>query len=288
MDVQPTISLMRTLGVMALAWTAGCELSVEGAPCPCGPGWVCAEVERDGAGGAIEKQELCVRPYCVFWTYPQRAQGIDVELSDDLLVVSGYAGNVPPGSDILVTGTGTLSTTTGGHRILVEPGGVVSGTGAGNVIYLRAGAIYYTESGTDNAVIHEPGVVFVPAPIDPPAGAVAAIDFTGTVEAPFAPVFHELVGIQFDTERAGFADYVVREGSDVSFPRARANNLFVEERGEVKRIDYSNVVYLQRGARFDANGKRQVIHYVDGARIEAGDDSILIEHTSLELDLCTM
>jgi hypothetical protein len=288
MDVQPTISLMRTLGVMALAWTAGCELSVEGAPCPCGPGWVCAEVERDGAGGAIEKQELCVRPYCVFWTYPQRAQGIDVELSDDLLVVSGYAGNVPPGSDILVTGTGTLSTTTGGHRILVEPGGVVSGTGAGNVIYLRAGAIYYTESGTDNAVVHEPGAVFVPAPIDPPAGAVAAIDFTGTVEAPFAPVFHELVGIQFDTERAGFADYVVREGSDVSFPRARANNLFVEERGEVKRIDYSNVVYLQRGARFDANGKRQVIHYVDGARIEAGDDSILIEHTSLELDLCTM
>jgi len=288
MDVQRTISLMRTLGVLAAAWTAGCELSVEGAPCPCGEGWACAEVDREGEGGASEKQELCVRPYCVFWTYPQRAQGIDVALSDDLLVVSGYTSNVPPGSDILVTGNGELSTTTGGHRILVEPGGVVSGTGARNVIYLRAGAVYYTESGTDNAVVHEPGVVFVPGPIDPSSEVVDAIDFTGTVEAPFAPVFQELVGIQFDTDRAGFADYVVRSDSDVSFPRARANNLFVEERGEVKRIDYSNVVYLQRNAQFDANGKRQVIHYVEGARIEAGDDSILIEHTSLELDLCTM
>jgi hypothetical protein len=288
MDVQPTISLMRTLGVMAVAWSAGCELPVEGAPCPCGDGWACAEVEREGEGGAIDKQELCVRPSCVFWTYPQRAQGIDVALSDDLLVVSGHTSNVPPGSDILVTGNGDLSTTTGGHRILVEPGGVVSGTGAGNMIYLRAGAVYYTGSGTDNAVVHEPGAVFVPGGVDPVSETVDAIDFAGTVEAPFAAVFQELHGIQLDVDKAGFADYVVRSDSIVSFPRARANNLFVEARGEVKRMDYSNVVYLQRDALFDANGKRQVIHYVAGAGIEAGDDSILIEHASLELDLCTM
>lgn len=288
MDVQPTISLMGMMGVMAASWTAGCELPIEGAPCPCGAGWACAEVEREGEGGAAEKEEQCVRPYCVFWTYPQRAPGIDVPLSEDLLVVSSYASNVPPGSDILVTGNGDLSTTTGGHRILVEPGGVVSGTGAGNVIYLRAGAVYYTASGTDNAVVHEPGAVFVASGSAPSSELVDAIDFVGTVEAPFAAVFQELRGVQFDTDRAGFADYVVRSDSDVSFPRARANNLFVEERGEVKRIDYSNAVYLQRDAQFDANGKRQVIHYVDGARIEAGEDSILIEHTSLVLDLCTM
>lgn len=288
MDAQRTISLMGTLGVITMAGAAGCELSVEGAPCPCGPGWVCAEVAGEGEGGAAEKQALCVRPYCVFWTYPQRDQGIDVALSDDLLVVSGYTGNVPPGSDILVTGSGNLGTTTGGHRILVEPGGVVSGTGAGNTIYLRDGAIYYTESGTDNVVMHEPAAVFVPSTGADPAGRVDAIDFVGTVEAPFAAVFQELRGIQYDADRAGFADYVVRPGADVSFPRARANNLFVEARGEVKRIDYSNVVYLQRDALFDAGGKRQVIHYVAGARIDAGGDSTLIEHTSLELDLCTM
>lgn len=288
MQVQRTISMMGTLGV--ITWTvasaAGCELSIEGAPCPCGPGWVCAEVERGGEGGGTE--ELCVRPYCVFWTYPERAEGIDVPLSEDQLVVSGYAGSVPPGSDILVTGNGELSTTTGGHRILVEPGGVVSGTGAGNVIYLRAGGVYHSASGTDNAVVYEPGAVFIPGGLDPSFEIADAIDFVGTVEAPFAPVFQELRGIQLDTERAGFADYVVRSDSEVSLPRARANNLFVEERGEVKRIDYSNVVYLQRDAAFDANGKRQVIHYVAGARIDAGDDSILIEHTSLVLDLCTM
>jgi hypothetical protein len=284
MDAQRTISLMGTLGVVTLAWTAGCELSVEGAPCPCGPGWACAEVERAGEGGT---EELCVRPYCVFWTYPQHEEGIDVLLSDDLLVISGYAGSVPPGSDILVTGNGDLRTTTGGHRILVEPGGVVSGTGAGNTIYLRDGAIYYTESGTDNVVFHEPAAVLAPSTSDPAFERVDAIDFVGTVEAPFAAVFQELHGIQYDADRAGFADYVVRSGSEVSFPRARANNLFVEAGGEVKRIDFSNVVYLQRNARFDADGKRQVIHYVDIDGIDEAGDSTLIEHASLELDLCT-
>lgn len=288
MDVQRTISLMGTLGVATLLWTAGCELSVDGAPCPCGPGWACAEVAQEGEGGETETQNLCVRPYCVFWTYPQHDRGIDVLLSDDLLVVSDFAGNMPPGSDILVTGNGNLGTTTGGHRILVEPGGVVSSTGAGNEIFLRDGAIYYAEPGTDNTVFHEPAAVIVPSGSEDSAVRVEAIDFVGTVEAPFAAVFQELRGIQYDLGRAGVTDYVVRDGGSVSFPRARANHLFIEEGGEVNRIDYSNVVYLQQGAVFDAGDKKQVIHYVQGARIDAGGDSTLIEHTSLELDLCTM
>lgn len=288
MEAQRTISLMGTLGVATLLWTAGCELSVDGAPCPCGPGWACAEVEREGEGGETERQEVCMRPYCVFWTYPQRDRGIDVLVSEDLLVVSDFAGSVPPGSDVLVTGSGNLSTTTGGHRILVEPGGVVSNTGAGSEIFLQGGAIFYAESGADNSVYHEPGAVFVPSGSEGSAARVDAIDFVGTVEAPFAAVFQDLRGIQYDVDRAGVADYVVRSGGSISFPRARANHLFVEEGGEVNRIDYSNVVYLQQGAVFDAGDKKQVIHYVEGARIDAGGDSTLIEHASLELDLCIM
>jgi hypothetical protein len=286
MTEQPRIWLTTTLSVVATAWSmtmaAGCQLSMDGAACPCGPGWTCLAA-RDP-----EKKSVCVRPYCVFWTYGQRAGGIDVALPEDVVVVTSYASAVPPGSSVLVTGSGTLSITSGNHRIFVEPYGVVLSLGDDNEIYLRDHALYLTEGGERNLVIHEPAAAF---PVGA-SGAVLqeqpAIDFAGMVQAPFASAFRDISDKQVDLEQAGIADYVVRERALLYVPDARANNLFVEGGGQVFGIDYTSVTYLQSGALFNAGGKRQVIHHVAGARIDQGDDSFLIEHASIELDLCTM
>jgi hypothetical protein len=292
MTVQPRISLTTALRAVATAWAAtsavgwvaGCQLEIEGAACPCGPGWICLEAEE-----AEEAEEaVCVRPYCVFWTYEQRAGGIDVELPEDLVVVTSYTSAVPPGSDILVTGSGTLSITSGDHRIFVEPYGVVLNLGDDNQVYLREHALYLTERGERNVVIHEPDAAF---PLGDPEVVLQeepAIDFVGLVEAPFATTFREISGRQIDADQGGIDDYVVRSGAVLYFPRARADNIFVESVGLVFSLDYSSVAYLQSEALFNAGGKRHVIHYVAGATIDNAGASFLIEHAAIELDLCTM
>jgi hypothetical protein len=267
-----------------LAWAAasaaGCQLPVEGAPCPCGPGWSCSE-DAPGEG-------VCVRPYCVFWTYEQRAEGIDVELPADVVVVTSYVSAVPPGSAVLVTGSGTLSIESGGHRIFVEPHGVVLSLGDGNEVYLRERSLYLAERGAGNLVFHEPGAAPARVGSDTALMEQPAIDFTGVVEAPFATAFRDIAGREIDVRQGGFDDYVVRSDAVLHFPRARASNIFVEPGGLVFGIDYSGVAYLQSGALFNAGGKRHVIHYVDGATIENDENISAIEHASLELDLCTM
>jgi hypothetical protein len=264
----------------AATWAAGCQLSLEGAPCPCGPGWTC--LEEPG------KEGVCARPYCVFWTYQQRADGVDVELPADVVVVTSYVSAVPPGSDLLVTGSGTLSIESGDHRVFVEPYGVVLSLGDGNEVYLREHALYLDARGAGNTVFHEPGAV--PANVGP--GTLLreqpAIDFVGLVEAPFATAFREIMRREVDVVQGGLHDYVVRSSGVLYFPRARAGNIFVEPGGLVSSIDYSGVAFLQSGAVFDASEKRHVIHYVDGAIVTNDENISAIEHASIELDLCTM
>jgi hypothetical protein len=279
--VATDLALMMALG-MAATMALGCQLSIEGAACPCGPGWSCREAEGS------EEQSECVRPYCVFWTYEQRPGGIDIELPGKLVVVTDYVSSVPPGSDILVSGGGTLDIGSSNHRIFVEAFGMVLDVGDDNEIYLRQNAVFIARRGERNVVIHEPGAA-LPSEL---AGVVLeeqpAIDFVGMVEAPFATTFRDISDQQIDEEQGGIDDYVVRSSGVLSFPLARADNIFVERQGVVFSLDFSSVAYLQDRALFNAGGKRHVIHYVTGANVENGDNSVQIPHASIELGLCTL
>lgn len=275
MDAPCKTSLLSTLGLAITAWVAGCELAVDGAPCPCGPGWTC-----------VEDENVCVRPYCVFWTDVDRTKGIDVELPEDLVVVTGYTTGVPPGSDILVTSGGALSITSDDHRIFVEPHGAVFDTGAGNQVYLRDHALYRTITGKDNEIIHEPDANLDLVGPGTTVEERSAIDFLGEIEVPFAVDFREIHGYHTDATERGIADYVVRNGGHLA-TTARADNVFVDSYGWVLRVDFSQVVYVQRDGYFDAGNKRQVIHHVPGARIVDASEDMLIEHATLDLGLCT-
>lgn len=284
MTARPTTWLPAPSVALA-AWAAlvaaGCQLSIEGAPCPCGPGWSCLDTEPGEPG-------VCVQPYCVFWGYARRADGFSVELPAGVVVVDGYTSSVPPGSDILVTATGTLSIGSGNHRVFVEPYGVVLSLGDDNQVYLREHAVYLSELGERNRVIHEPEAVFAATASGFTAEEQPVIDFLGVVEAPFALAFRDISDRQVDPNQGGLDDYVVREGGLLYLPRARAGSIFVEGGGHVFSIDYSSVAYLQSGALFNAGGKRQAIHYVPGATIDNAGESFLVEHSSIALGLCSM
>lgn len=285
MDASFKTPLMGALGLAITAWVAGCELSVNGASCPCAPGWICLE-DGDEDQGVAGDPGVCVRPYCVFRTDIDRPGGIDVELSGDLVVVTGYTTTVPRGGDILVTSGATLSAPVESRRIFVEPHGAVFNIGIRNQIYLRDRAIYRTVSDAYNEIFHEPGarVGFIgPGTTMREHGA---IDFLGEVEVPFAVTFREIYGYHADPTERGIADYVVRNGGHLA-TTARADNLFVETYGWVLRIDYGHVIYVQSDGYFHAGDKRQIIHHVPGARIADAPEESLIEHATLELDACT-